>query len=75
MYPAFLKLNGRPVLLVGGGRVAAGKLEGLLAAGARVKVVAPDIRAEMDRPGVVLERTPVEPADLEEAWWPRLRPR
>jgi uroporphyrin-III C-methyltransferase/precorrin-2 dehydrogenase/sirohydrochlorin ferrochelatase len=69
MYPAFLKLNGRRVLLVGGGRVAAGKLEGLLAAGARVKVVAPDIRAEMDRPGVVLDRRPFEPADLEEAWW------
>ena len=41
LYPAFLKLWGRPVLLVGGGRVASGKLRGLLEAGARVTVVAP----------------------------------
>jgi siroheme synthase (precorrin-2 oxidase/ferrochelatase) len=31
MYPAFLKLDGRAVLIVGAGPVAAGKLEGLLA--------------------------------------------
>jgi uroporphyrin-III C-methyltransferase/precorrin-2 dehydrogenase/sirohydrochlorin ferrochelatase len=69
MYPAFLKLNGRPVLLVGGGKVAAGKLEGLLAAGAVVRVVAPDIRVELEQPGVMLERRPFEPRDLEGVWW------
>lgn len=69
MYPAFLKLAGRHALLVGGGPVAAGKLEGLLAAGARVTVVAPVIRAEMERPGVVIERRPFEPRDLDDVWW------
>jgi uroporphyrin-III C-methyltransferase/precorrin-2 dehydrogenase/sirohydrochlorin ferrochelatase len=69
MYPAFLRLEGRRVVLVGGGRVAAGKLDGLIAAGARVTVVAPDIRPELDRPGVVLERRPFEPHDLDDAWW------
>ena len=69
MYPAFLKLNDRRVLLVGGGRVAAGKLAGLLAAGARVKVVAPEIRAELAAPGVLLERRTFEPRDLDDAWW------
>jgi uroporphyrin-III C-methyltransferase/precorrin-2 dehydrogenase/sirohydrochlorin ferrochelatase len=69
MYPVFLKLAGRRVLLVGGGTVAAGKLEGLLAAGAAVTVVAPEIRPEIARPGVELRRRGFEARDLEGAWW------
>ena len=41
LYPVFLHLRSRPVLLVGGGRVASGKIDALLGAGARVTVVAP----------------------------------
>ena len=52
VYPVFLRLQGRRVVLVGGGRVAAGKLPGLLAAGARVTVIAPQIRSELEQPGV-----------------------
>jgi len=69
MYPAFLKLHGRKVLLVGGGRVAAGKLRGLLEEGARVTVVAPEIRSELDVPGVVLERREFVEHDLDGAWY------
>jgi uroporphyrin-III C-methyltransferase/precorrin-2 dehydrogenase/sirohydrochlorin ferrochelatase len=69
MYPAFLKLKDRRVLLVGGGRVAAGKLDGLLAAGAIVTVVAPEIREDLERPGVRLERRPFAADDLDDAWW------
>ena len=69
LYPVFLKLEGKRVLLVGGGRVAAAKLDGLLAAGAQVTVVAPEIAPEMQRPGVVLERRPFEAADVAGAWW------
>jgi uroporphyrin-III C-methyltransferase/precorrin-2 dehydrogenase/sirohydrochlorin ferrochelatase len=69
MLPAFLKLEGRPVVLVGGGPVAVGKLESLLAEGARVTVVAPHIRPEIERPGVEVRRRPFEPHDLDEAWW------
>ncbi len=69
LYPAFLRLNGRRVVLVGGGPVAEGKLEGLLAAGAQVMVVAPDIRPGLERPGVLIERRPFEAADLDGAWW------
>jgi len=43
LLPLFLNVTGRPVVLVGGGRVAAAKLQQLLAAGARVTVVAPEI--------------------------------
>lgn len=40
-YPVNLDLADQPVLVVGGGRVAARKVAGLLRAGARVTVVAP----------------------------------
>lgn len=69
MYPAFLKLQGRRVLLVGGGRVAAGKLESLLAAGARVTVVAPEIRPEIEAAAEDVHRRSFEAHDLNEAWW------
>ncbi len=65
LYPAFLKLDGRPVLLVGAGPVAASKLDGLLAAGAKVKVVAPEVRPEIERAPVEVARRPFGPADLD----------
>ena len=47
LFPIFLKLGGRPVVLVGGGTVASQKLQPLRQAGARVTVVAPEISAEI----------------------------
>lgn len=69
VYPVFLKLTGRRALLVGGGSVAATKLDGLLAAGAVVTVVAPQISPALEREGVTLERRPFRPDDLDGAWW------
>jgi precorrin-2 dehydrogenase/sirohydrochlorin ferrochelatase len=46
-YMACLDLTGRKVLVVGGGRVALEKIEGLLASGAAVTVVAPQILSEV----------------------------
>jgi precorrin-2 dehydrogenase len=43
VYPVNLVLDGQPCLVVGGGRVAVGKVRGLLEAGARVTVVALEI--------------------------------
>ena len=43
LYPVSLVVAGRKCLVVGGGRVAARKVEGLLNCGARVTVVAPDV--------------------------------
>jgi len=69
MYPVFLKLTGRRVLLVGGGQVAAGKLAGLLADGAHVTVVAPEVRPELHQPSVTIAQRTFEPADLDGVWY------
>lgn len=69
LYPAFLRLSGRLVLLVGGGSVAAAKLDALLAAGADVIVVAPEVRPEIEGRGVIVHRRPFEARDVEGAWW------
>ena len=45
--PIFLQLRGRPVLVVGGGRVAARKVDLLRRTGARITIVAPDILDEL----------------------------
>ena len=46
-YPVLLDLAGRSCLVVGAGRVALGKVRGLLAVDARVTVVAPDVLDEL----------------------------
>jgi len=69
LFPAFLRLSGRAVALVGGGRVAAAKLPALLEAGARVTVVAPKVRPELELPGVELRRREFIPEDLDGAWF------
>jgi len=46
-YPVNLVVDGRPCLVVGGGRVAARKVEGLRACGADVHVVAPEVCQEI----------------------------
>jgi siroheme synthase-like protein len=48
LYPVSLDVTGRSCLVVGGGPIAAGKVAGLLAAGAAVTVVAPDVDAAID---------------------------
>jgi uroporphyrin-III C-methyltransferase/precorrin-2 dehydrogenase/sirohydrochlorin ferrochelatase len=68
LFPLFLKLAGRPALVVGGGRVAAGRVWQLLEAGARVAVVAPEVCAEILASGAAVERRPFEVRDLQGAW-------
>ena len=45
LFPIFVKLQGRLVVVVGGGAIAAGKIDGLVHAGARVRVIAPEVHA------------------------------
>jgi len=48
-YPVALKLSGKPVLLVGGGPIAEGRLLRLLEVGATVHVVAPEVTETIRR--------------------------
>ena len=64
-YPVFLDLQDRLVLVVGAGRVALRKTKGLLDAGARVSVVAPESLPEFDHLPLRLVRRRFRPADLD----------
>lgn len=72
MFPLFLKLGGRAVLLVGGGSVAAAKARSLAEAGAHVTVVAPALASELSElaaaRGWAVHVRPFVPADIEGAW-------
>jgi siroheme synthase-like protein len=68
LFPAFLKLQNRPVLVVGGGTIASSKIPGLLEAGAQIAVVAPKLNCDIaervrDRQLEWLPK-PFEPTDL-----------
>jgi uroporphyrin-III C-methyltransferase/precorrin-2 dehydrogenase/sirohydrochlorin ferrochelatase len=69
LYPAFLRLAGLRVVVVGGGVVAASKLAGLLGAGARVTVVAPAIHDEIRALDVAIVERGFEARDLDGARW------
>ena len=69
VFPIFLKLGGRRVVVVGGGKMAASKLGGLLHSGASVTVVAPETTPEIDRSTAIVLRRGFEPSDLDGAWY------
>ncbi|HVR42588.1 MAG TPA: bifunctional precorrin-2 dehydrogenase/sirohydrochlorin ferrochelatase [Thermoanaerobaculia bacterium] len=70
-YPLFLDLEGKRVVVVGGGAVAERKIEALVAAGASVLVVAPEVTEGIVRLAasapVAIERRAFEQGDLEGA--------
>jgi uroporphyrin-III C-methyltransferase/precorrin-2 dehydrogenase/sirohydrochlorin ferrochelatase len=68
LLPLFLNLTGRDVVLIGGGPVAAAKLDQLLAVGARIRVVSPAVVPAIERAGVPVTRRAFVPADLDGAW-------
>ena len=75
-YPIVVRLAGRRVLVVGGGAIAFRKTAGLVAAGATVTVVSPDLAPAFDPAldpafdpaNVTLVRRRYESGDIEGAW-------
>lgn len=72
LFPMFMKLDGRQCLVVGAGKVGEPKIEGLLEAGARIRVIAleatPQVRewARLDR--IELSLRPYASTDLDGAF-------
>lgn len=69
LFPIFLKLHGRRVLVVGGGPVAEAKTKSLLEAGAHVTLVAPEIKFEIVHPNLSLHGRRFGPSDLDDCWF------
>jgi len=69
LVPVFLKLAGRRVLVVGGGPMAASKLQPLVEAGAAVTVVAPEVVPAIEQAGVAWVRRDFEAGDLDGVWF------
>ena len=71
-YPVFLDLRGRRAVVIGGGAVAEQKVRGLVAAGAHVTLVSPDVTpalTDLGRRGAIeLRRRGYHDGDLAGAW-------
>jgi uroporphyrin-III C-methyltransferase / precorrin-2 dehydrogenase / sirohydrochlorin ferrochelatase len=71
LFPLFLRLAGKDVLVVGGGTVAERKIADLHAAGAAVRVVAVDVTTgirDLANAGVRLSERAFDEKDLDGAW-------
>jgi uroporphyrin-III C-methyltransferase/precorrin-2 dehydrogenase/sirohydrochlorin ferrochelatase len=73
VYPVGLRLHGRRVVVVGGGRVAHRRVTGLLEAGALVTVVSPEatpaLEGLVERSSLEWLRRPYADGDLAGAWY------
>lgn len=69
VFPTFLKLSRRRVLVVGGGPVAASKLAALSAAGAEITVVAPQIVPEIRATSATIREREFVESDLDGVWF------
>lgn len=69
LLPVFVNLKDRPVLVVGGGPMAAAKIATLLPTCARVTVVAPLIDSAIRSSGVIVRERRFEEGDLTGMWF------
>jgi uroporphyrin-III C-methyltransferase / precorrin-2 dehydrogenase / sirohydrochlorin ferrochelatase len=69
LFPAFLDLRGRRVVVGGGGPVAAAKIEALCAAGAEVRVVAPSVNEAVRARAADVRERAFQADDLDGAWF------
>lgn len=67
-YPVYIEMRDQPVVVIGGGKIAEGKVDGLLAAKAHVTVISPDLtphlRELVDQDQVRYLARTYQPGDL-----------
>lgn len=71
-YPIYVQLHDQPCVVIGGGRIAEGKVEGLLAAEAKVTIIAPELTPGLQK---LIDEKPIayiprsyQPGDLSGAF-------
>ncbi len=71
-YPVFLNLKNRLCIVIGGGKVAERKIKMLLEAGAKIKVISPELTKDLtklaDEKKIIWEKREYKKGDLEGAW-------
>lgn len=71
-YPIFLNVKDRPVIVIGGGRVASRKIRTLLQAGANITVISPKLNSALldmeKRQQIKIRHRPYQQGDLQDAF-------
>lgn len=68
LYPLFLRLRGRRVLVVGAGEVGSRKVRELVEAGADVIVVAPEVSPAIEALPITVHRRAFVAGDVDDVW-------
>ena len=67
-YPVYIQLRDQPCVVIGGGKIAEGKVEGLLASEAKVTVISPELTARLhdlaEQKQITYIRRIYQPGDL-----------
>lgn len=63
MYPVMMNLKNKQVVVVGGGKIAARKIKGLVTEGASVTVISPELHTDIDEAAVHWVKRTYEPGD------------
>ena len=67
MYPVMMNIQNKPVVIIGGGKVAARKIKTLLSEGAKVTVISPEINEVIPKSQVEWIQRSYQTGDLEGA--------
>ena len=71
-YPVYIQLRDQPCVVIGGGKIAEGKVDGLLASEAKVTVISPELTARLhdlaEQKQITYIRRIYQPGDLDGAF-------
>ncbi|MEL6186820.1 MAG: NAD(P)-dependent oxidoreductase, partial [Myxococcota bacterium] len=69
VFPVFLKLGGKRVVVIGGGLMALEKVPALVEAGAEITLISPRAQPELRKLPIRIEERVYRPGDLAGAWY------